>query len=155
MEFLRSLDDSDRRTPLILAKRTENGQIEDGFQVGGEEMERVTEESNQSHAEADAVQEITSAERVRFQFMKFIEVDRLGNEIERRPSFGYILFNDERKDYGYGTFGASDSYTIHYDVLNQIRVKHPEFMSYITESGGFYLGDSWIPVENDGDLETH
>jgi hypothetical protein len=94
-----------------------------------------------------------SGQIVNFQFTDFVQTDYQGHEtVEELPRRGYILFNDRRKDFGFGAFGSSDSYTIDFDVLNQIRVMHPNFMTDIVESGGLMINGIWHPVDGQGNL---
>jgi hypothetical protein len=90
---------------------------------------------------------------VHFQFTDFVPTDYQGHEtVEALPRRGYIVFNDRRKDFGFGAFGSSDSYTIDFDVLDHIRVMHPEFMADIVGSGGLMINGIWYPVDSEGNL---
>jgi hypothetical protein len=98
-------------------------------------------------------QDHASGKIVNFQFTDFIQSDYQGHEsVETLPRRGYIVFNDRRKDFGFGTFGSSDSYTVEYDVLNQIREMHSDFMRDIVESGGLTINGVWHPVDSEGNL---
>ncbi|MCL6631923.1 MAG: hypothetical protein K6T63_04745 [Alicyclobacillus herbarius] len=88
---------------------------------------------------------------VHFEFKDFVDTDFEGRErVEEVPRQGYLLYNGHRKDFGFGAFRTSDSYTIEADVLNRIREEHPEFLSYIEETGGFLIGGRWCPVDQAG-----
>lgn len=90
---------------------------------------------------------------VHFEFKDFIESDYLGNEQnEALPRDGYLVYNDHRKDFGYGAFRTSDSYTIEADVLDYIKQRHPEFMKDIVQSKGFFIGGIWNVVDDSGKL---
>jgi hypothetical protein len=95
-----------------------------------------------------------SGQIVNFRFTDFIQSDYQvhENNVETPARRGYIVYNDRRKDFGFGTFGSSDSYTIDYDVLNQIRVMHTDFIKDIIESGGFLINGVWHPVNSEGNL---
>ncbi|WAH38823.1 hypothetical protein [Alicyclobacillus dauci] len=90
---------------------------------------------------------------VNFEFQTFVSSDYQGHQInEAMPTRGYIVYNDRRKDFGFGAFGVSDSYTIDYDVLNQIRAKHGAFMDDIVRAGGFNLNGEWHDVDGNGEI---
>jgi hypothetical protein len=70
--------------------------------------------------------------------------------VEDIPRQGYLVYNDHRKDFGFGAFRTSDSYTIEADVLDLIRQSHPSFLPYIEQAGGFYIGGQWCAVDETG-----
>jgi hypothetical protein len=98
---------------------------------------------------------IDNGHTVQFEFEAFIQSDYQGKQSEDTPTLrGYIVYNDKRKDFGYGSFGTSDSYTIDYDVLNKIKTDHHAFMQDIIASGGFTINGQWHPVNDAGELQT-
>lgn len=106
----------------------------------------------------DEMSERSNSDRsvVNFEFETFTPSDFEGHQNLDNPSVrGYLVYNDGRKDFGFGTFGMSDTYTIDYDVLNQIKAKHPAFMKEIVEQGGFNINGVWHEVNGDGDLISH
>ncbi|MFB5190330.1 hypothetical protein [Alicyclobacillus fastidiosus] len=93
---------------------------------------------------------------VNFEFQTFTPSDYEGHQSVDNPSVrGYIVYNDRRKDFGFGTFGVSDSYTIDYDVLNQIKAKHNPFMDDIVSQGGLKINGVWHEVDGRGELSSH
>jgi hypothetical protein len=90
---------------------------------------------------------------VRFEFVKLVPVDAQGKEeLNANPVLAYTVQNDQRKEFGYRSFSGSDSYTLEYDVYQQIRRHHPAFIPDIEACQGFYLSGRWQAVNELGDL---
>ncbi|MCL6452400.1 MAG: hypothetical protein K6T78_02095 [Alicyclobacillus sp.] len=89
---------------------------------------------------------------VHLEFKQFVDTDYRGTEqADGDLQNGYVVYNDDHKSFGTGTFWTSDDYTIARDALDLIESRHPEFVPYIQATSGFFIGGEWHPV-GDGKL---
>lgn len=100
---------------------------------------------------ADTAVQNVMDQLVRVDLVKFVPVTPAGEEIlDEPPRTGYLVHTADRREFGYHSFGWSDSYTLEYDVYRWMEAKHPELARDIRKSGGYYLNGRWCEVSTDG-----
>lgn len=104
-------------------------------------------------AQVDAADDVVK-HLVHVNFIRFVEVDASGRDLDRPAAIGYIVYNGEYQEFGQWSFSRSDDYTLEADVYDQIRAKHPRIAPFVEELRGFYLCGKWCAL-TDGHRVIH